>query len=69
MRCSVKVKNKYSYIRQSEKSLRKEILKAENKAKKKELNAKKRAEKRAAAAEIKAQKNKEKILDAESDAQ
>lgn len=69
VRCSVKGKNKYSYIRQSEKSLRKEILKAENKAKKKELNAKKRAEKRAAAAEIKAQKNKEKILDAESDAQ
>lgn len=68
VRCSVKGKNKYSYIRQSEKSLRKEILKAENKAKKKELNAKKRAEKRAAA-EIKAQKNKEKILDAESDAQ
>ncbi len=68
VRCSVKGKNKYSYIRQSEKSLQKEILKAENMARKKELNAKKHAEKRAAAAEIKAQKNKEKILNAESNA-
>ncbi len=68
VRCSVKGKNKYSYIRQSEKSLQKEILKAENKARKKELNAKKHAEKRAAAAEIKAQKKKEKILNAESNA-
>lgn len=66
VRYSVKGKNRYSYIRQSEKSLQKEALKAENKAKRKELKAQRRAEKKAAKAEVKAQRDKEKILKAES---
>ena len=66
VRYSVKGKNRYSYIRQSEKSLQKEELKAENKAAKKELKAQKRAERKAAKAEAKALKDKEKILKAET---
>ena len=66
VRYSVKGKNKYSYIRQSEKSLQKEELKAEKKAAKKELKAQKRAEQKAAKAEAKALKDKEKILKAET---
>lgn len=68
VRCSVKGKNRYSYIRQSEKSLHKETLKAEKKAAKKELKAQKRAQKKAAKLEEKALRNKEKILRAESEA-
>ena len=66
VRYSVKGKNKYSYIRQSAKSLQKEELKAEKKAAKKELKAQKRAERKAAKAEAKALKDKEKILKAET---
>ena len=62
VRYSVKGKNKYSYIRQSEKSLQRETAKAEKKARKKELKAEKRAERKAARAEAKALKDKEKIL-------
>lgn len=62
VRYSVKGKNKYSYIRQSEKSLQRETAKAEKKARKKELKAEKRAERKAARAKAKALKDKEKIL-------
>ncbi len=57
VRYSVKGKNIYSYIHQSEKSLQKEIIKAEKKAAKKaakkELKAQKRAEQKAAKTEEK----------------
>lgn len=68
VRYSVKGKNRYSYIRQSAKSLQKETLKAEKKAAKKELKAQARAQKKAAKAEARAMRNKEKILKAESEA-
>lgn len=68
VRYSVKGKNRYSYIRQSAKSLQKETLKAEKKAAKKELKALARAQKKAAKAEARAMRNKEKILKAESEA-
>lgn len=68
VRYSVKGKNRYSYIRQSEKSLQKETLKAEKKAAKKELKAQARAQKKAAKAEARAMRNREKILKAESEA-
>ena len=68
VRYSVKGKNRYSYIRQSAKSLQKEMLKAEKKAAKKELKAQARAQKKAAKAEARAMRNKEKILKAESEA-
>lgn len=68
VRYSVKGKNRYSYIRQSAKSLQKETLKAEKKAAKKELKAQARAQKKAAKAEARAMRNKEKILKSESEA-
>lgn len=68
VRYSVKGKNRYSYIRQSAKSMQKETLKAEKKAAKKELKAQARAQKKAAKAEARAMRNKEKILKAESEA-
>lgn len=68
VRYSVKGKNRYSYIRQSAKSLQKETLKTEKKAAKKELKAQARAQKKAAKAEARAMRNKEKILKAESEA-
>ncbi len=58
VRYSVKGKGKYAYIKQSQKSIDKEILKAQKKQEKKELKAQKKAEK----ARLKNLTKNEKIL-------